>query len=154
MQEYDRTTKMSASPLAFGNGSADMIMTLFDGIEQPKTIRLMDYHKEIITFGRSRSNDIVLTSSYVSREHGRFIWRGGHWVIEDKAAYTDQPSRNGLMFHDTMIVSRVLCEGDLVRIDDLRAERSKEGPEPTFAAGDAAGQGKRLHAVVRSGVSF
>ena len=43
---------------------------------------------------------------------------------------------------------------DLVRIDDLRAERSKEGPEPTFAAGDAARQGKGLHAVVRCGVAF
>ena len=38
---------------------------------------------------------------------------------------------------------------EVVRVDDVRSELGEERSEETFAAGDAAGQGKRVHSDVR-----
>lgn len=117
MQDFDRTTRITNSPSAMGITS-NLLVTVFDGNSQPRIIRMDDFKKGNIYFGRSDSNDIVLNSQLVSREHGRFSFRNGQWTIEDKALYGNQPSKNGLIHNNTSIYSRGLCEGDFIRIDD------------------------------------
>lgn len=95
-----------------------LLVTVFDGPAQPKAIRLDGFGKTNITFGRNDTNDIKLSSALVSREHGRFSFKNGQWYIEDKALYGDRPSENGLIYNNTAITSRALCDGDLIRIDD------------------------------------
>ena len=95
-----------------------MIVTIFDGISNPKSICLEDFGKDVIYFGRNDTNDIVIESHLVSRDHGRFRSDNGQWIIEDKALYSDKPSNNGLIFNDYAVYSRTICEGDFIRIDD------------------------------------
>jgi ABC-type multidrug transport system ATPase subunit len=92
-------------------------LTIFDGDRQPRTIRLNDFHKTIISFGRSKENDIVLSSPLVSRRHGRIVFRQGQWVIEDISVYENVASKNGLIYNGISVLVRMLCNGDLIRID-------------------------------------
>lgn len=117
MNDYDKTIciKNTFSPV---NISGNLLISIFDGDHQPKTIRLDSFGKEMVSFGRGEFNDIVLTSPLVSSEHGRFRFENGQWIIEDKAVFKNIPSTNGLIHNDTAILSRVLCEGDFIRIDD------------------------------------
>lgn len=94
------------------------LVTIFDGSTIPHTIRLNEFNKNFIYFGRDTKNDIVLTSHLVSAEHGRFVRKGDSWIIEDKAAYKDKGSTNGLIYNNTSIISRFLSDGDFIRIDD------------------------------------
>lgn len=117
MESFDRTTRISN--VQFSKSiSNNLLVTIFDGNSQPKTIQLNDYGKRNVSFGRRDFNDIVLTSPLVSGEHGRFDFKNGQWVIEDKEVFGDGPSTNGLIYNNTAIKSRVLCEGDFIRIDD------------------------------------
>lgn len=96
----------------------DFIITIFDGSRIPANISLGSFHKEHITFGRDPHNDIVLTSPIVSAQHGRFTWLNGSWIIEDRGAYDNGPSTNGLTYNNASMESRMLGDGDLIRIDD------------------------------------
>lgn len=60
----------------------------------------------------------MLTSHLVSSEHGRFVYKGDTWVIEDKAAYQDTGSTNGLIYNNASVISRSIGDGDFIRIDD------------------------------------
>jgi len=103
--------------------SGAMIITIFDGSSKPKRIDLSIFNKNIITFARDDNNnneniDIVLDSRIVSRKkHGRFIIQGENCIIEDL------DSTNGLIYKGEAIKSRILLNGDEIRIDD--------GIEPT-----------------------
>lgn len=99
------------------SSNRNLLVTIFDGEAQPQTIRLDAFHKEYISFGRSDTNDIVLTSKLVSREHGRFRFQNDQWTIEDKAVYGDRGSGNGMIYNNARIASRALCDGDFIRID-------------------------------------
>ena len=114
MQDLDKTT-MFAEKSAQSGGS---LVTIFDGSEQPRTIRLNELGKKTLYFGRAAHNDIVLMSQLVSAEHGRFTQKGGSWVIEDKAVYKDSGSTNGLIYNNASIVTRTISDGDFIRIDD------------------------------------
>lgn len=94
------------------------LITIFDGNKEPRTIALNDFGKEYVYFGRSRKNDIVLDSLLVSAEHGRFVKKKNKWIIEDKAAYENKGSTNGLIYNDRSLISRPICDGDFIRIDD------------------------------------
>lgn len=96
----------------------DFVITIFDGNRAPGKISLSSFHKEHIYFGRDSHNDIVLTSPLVSMQHGRFTWLNGSWIIEDKGAYDNAPSTNGLSYNNASVESRMLGDGDLIRIDD------------------------------------
>ena len=76
MQDLNKTTRITntASPSAI---AGSMIVTIFDGNASPKIVSLDESRHRCITFGRSETNDLVLTSRLVSREHGRFIYRSG-----------------------------------------------------------------------------
>ena len=80
MQEMDKTTLFSSEADQTGGS----LVTIFDGNLSPRTIKLDEFGKNIIYFGRNPKNDIVLTSRLVSSEHGRFIFKNGNWYIEDK----------------------------------------------------------------------
>ena len=45
---------------------------IFDAMNAPKEIELLSFEKSELTFGRATSNDIVLSSHLVSRQHGVF----------------------------------------------------------------------------------
>ena len=92
-------------------------VTIFDGRENPTVLTLND-RLETVSFGRGKTNDVVLHSLLVSSNHGRFIRKSGQWYIEDRAVYGGKPSTNGLMLNDTDITSRKLSDGDIIRIDD------------------------------------
>lgn len=132
MQDFDKTTRLTYAPSSAGIPN-NLLATIFDGTAEPKTVRLSSFRKGNISFGRSDSNDIVLTSQLVSREHGRFSFKNGHWAIEDKALYGGRASKNGLIYNNTSILSRVLCEGDFIRIDD-GVETVSEGVLFVFAS--------------------
>lgn len=93
-------------------------VTVFDGTAAPRTVDLSDYGKSFVTFGRAPGNDIVLSSRLVSSEHGRFAYRNGMWVIEDRALFGGSASTNGLIYNDASIVARAVTDGDFIRIDD------------------------------------
>lgn len=117
----------------------NLILTLFDGLNMPRTVHLDKFKKEQITFGRDASNDIVLTSRLVSREHGRFVLKNNQWVIEDKGAYRETKSKNGLVYNNTYILSRALCDGDFMRIDDV-SETISEGVLFVFSTPESVHQ--------------
>lgn len=115
--EHDITTNI-VSDSHFGIGCASELLTVFDGSLPPRTVDLGSFNKSIITFGRSHDNDIVLSSMLVSRVHGRFVFRNGIWVIEDKGAFEQRGSENGLIYNNTSVLFKELNDGDLIRIDD------------------------------------
>ncbi len=117
MQDLDKTTRFKS---AVHNivVSSDLSVTVFDMNAKPQRITLNSFNKSTVTFGREAGNDIVLQSDIVSREHGRFSLRGKQWYIEDKSAYSDRGSTNGLIFNGSSIAFKPVYDGDLIRIDD------------------------------------
>ncbi len=114
MRDFDKTTHFAGE---IGQAASSLV-TIFDGSQAPRTLRLNEFGKNTIYFGRDPKNDIVLTSRLVSAEHGRFVRKGGSWVIEDKGAYQEQGSTNGLIYNNGLIFSRLVSDGDFIRIDD------------------------------------
>lgn len=96
--------------------SRDLLVTIIDGYSAPKTIRLADFGKQEVYFGRDPENDIVLTSNKVSAKHGKFVLENGVWLIEDRAAYQKTGSTNGLSYNDEYTIKRIIHNGDFARI--------------------------------------
>lgn len=132
MQDIDKTTHF----ICAANQTAGSLVTFFDGNCSPRTIRLNAFGKNFIYFGRDPKNDIVLTSHLVSSEHGRFVYKGDSWVMEDKAAYKDIGSTNGLIYNNTVIISHSISDGDFIRIDD-GVETVSEGVLFVFSSADS-----------------
>ena len=132
MDNMDKTVHFSGTVTKL-NGSR---VTIFDGFSAPRTVRLDIFGKNYVYFGRDPRNDIVLTSHLVSAEHGRFAYRNNAWVIEDKAMYGERGSTNGLMYNNASIVSRVVSDGDFIRIDDV-VETVAEGVLFVFTSDDS-----------------
>ena len=114
MQNIDKTVNYVSTQ----GQSAGSLITIFDGKNEPRTVNLSSFGKNFVYFGRDPKNDIVLTSRLVSSQHGRFAFTGSAWIIEDRAVYQGQPSTNGLLYNNFSIVSRYICDGDFIRIDD------------------------------------
>jgi len=72
-----------------------------------KTISLK---KPIITLGRRSENDIVLSSSTVSRQHAQLRWRYGRFILYDLNG-RGQTAVNGLQIHEWPLQS-----GDIISI--------------------------------------
>ncbi len=117
MIDFEKTTYFSSEPVTQQTGSS--LVTIFDGVTAPRTIQLSQFGRNVVYFGRSPRNDIVLTSQVVSGEHGRFVYNGSAWYMEDKAAYMDRPSTNGLLYNNAPIISHLISDGDFIRIDDM-----------------------------------
>ena len=113
----DNTIRYTAKYEEQGTPTDSFVITIFDGRESP-TVLTLNNQLNTVSFGRGKTNDVVLRSLLVSSTHGRFIRKNGQWYIEDREAYGEQPSTNGLMLNDTAIISRRLADGDIIRIDD------------------------------------
>lgn len=132
MQDFDKTTHWVGAI----NQTTSLLVTIFDGNSVPRTIRLNEFEKNFIYFGRDPQNDIVLTSNLVSAEHGRFVYKGGAWSMEDKVAYKDNGSTNGLIYNNVSIISHSISDGDFIRIDD-GVETVSEGVLFVFSSADS-----------------
>lgn len=133
MQDLDKTTHFAGSM----NQTGGSLVTIFDGNTAPRIIRLSDFKKNFVYFGRDpNNNDIVLTSHIVSSTHGRFVYKGDTWVMEDKAVYEDKGSTNGLIYNNLSITSRAIADGDFIRIDD-GVEAISEGVLFVFSSDDS-----------------
>ena len=126
-----------------GNQVLGSTVTIFDGKEMPKTIDIACFNKTVVTFGRGPQNDIVLTSRLVSGEHGRFVYLNGSWMIQDKAVYQERGSTNGLICNNASIVSRIVADGDFIRIDD-NVETVSEGVLFVFSSAETQNKWKAL----------
>lgn len=135
MQALDKTTRFKGN-LYDTTISSDLVVTIFDMNSQPQRIALNSFNKSTITFGREAGNDIVLKSNIVSREHGRFSLRGSQWYIEDKSAYLESGSTNGLIFNDSSIAAKPVYDGDIIRIDD-GVETTSDGVLLIFSSADS-----------------
>lgn len=63
-----------------------------------------------VTFGKSKSNDIIVNSPSVSKKHGRIFFDCGHAWIEDLN------SRNGVNVNDAKIIKYPLQDDDIIKI--------------------------------------
>ncbi len=147
MQEFGvldiEKTKRSNDHYIAARITSNLLVTVFDGNKQPRVFKLDSFRKPNITFGRSENNDMVLNSRLVSREHGRFSYVNGQWMIEEKSLYSGTPSKNGLLYNSTSILSKVLCEGDFIRIDDS-VESVSQGVLFVFASEESANKWEAL----------
>ena len=132
MDLFEKTTNFTGATTSVGGS----LVTIFDGTSAPRTIYLNSFKKNFVYFGREDQNDIVLSSMLVSGTHGRFVYKGNTWYIEDKAVYENKPSTNGLIYNNYAIVSRAINDGDFIRIDD-GVETISEGVLFVFSSADS-----------------
>ena len=98
-------------------------LIIFDGEREPLSITLESFGKDTVSFGRRSKDgatpDIILESRLVSRRHGQFVREGDSWVVQDVG------SANGLKYHDSRVQSKLLTDGDILRIDEKVRESSQ-----------------------------
>ena len=82
-----------------------MTVEIMDGMNGTKTYKLEDFGKDVISFGRSSENDIVLSSGKVSRNHGCFYMQNQAWFIQDLG------SSCGIFCNGESVMARVLTDG-------------------------------------------
>lgn len=87
-----------------------MIIKIYDGVQEPYKVNLNTFGKNIVRFGRSSDNDIVLSSENVSRQHGCFKKTENGWIIQD------MQSTNGLIRNEEKIKQCSLKEGSTISI--------------------------------------
>ena len=59
----------------------DFLINVFDGESIEYVVNLREFGKDVVRFGRSSDNDIVLRTDLVSKQHGYLRWEGGRWAI-------------------------------------------------------------------------
>lgn len=69
--------------------------------------------KELTNIGRAETNDIVLNSPAVSKEHAKIKYEDGDFVVYDLA------STNGTYVNGTRITKKILTDGDEVKFADV-----------------------------------
>lgn len=126
----DYTSTSVGMPGNMQTVTSNVVISVFDGGNEPYRINLSMFRKPVVTFGREQDNDIVLSSPLVSRHHGRFVFNGGVWYIEDIG------SANGLIYNNASITSRAIYDGDFIRIDD-GVETVRAGVLFVFTSGDS-----------------
>ena len=153
MEEKNNTSRFRDQGSPDEKKPSGMIMTVFDGQEKPRTIKLDSFHKNVITFGRNPGNDIVMKSMLVSGDHGRFRLVDGTWMIEDKGNYMPSGSTNGLIYNNASIRHRRLAEGDFIRIDN-GIETISTGVLFVFSTGESDNRWKTYEIGARSEISI
>jgi len=101
-------------------------LILITGVGQTKQINLPPH---ISLVGRAATNDIVIDMNRVSRVHARIV------VDEDFVSIMDLDSRNGTTVNGVRVISKVLVNGDMIRIGDCDI-RFLEG-DKTYSDADA-----------------
>jgi pSer/pThr/pTyr-binding forkhead associated (FHA) protein len=72
--------------------------------------------KDVTNIGRSETNDIILQSPAVSKEHARIKYEDGQFVIYDLA------STNGTYVNGVKINKRALSDGDEITFGDVKTK--------------------------------
>ena len=98
-----------------GRRGDQFIISIFDGDEEPYFADLLSFRKKIVTFGRSRENDIILKSRLVSHRHGYFQ------LDENGCTLVDNQSTNGTSVNGQPVRTKLLREGDQIKIDCIQA---------------------------------
>ena len=70
--------------------AGEIWLTFPDGVEHERT--------ESVSVGRDPTNDLVLESSAVSREHAAVTFQDGRWYLEDRGSF------NGTYLNGTRVV--------------------------------------------------
>ena len=81
-----------------------------------RTLVSRELDKDVLSIGRLRDNDIVLTFDGVSRHHAQLERQGAGYKI------VDLNSTNGLIFQGQRIKEKPLADGDTFRISDGRGD--------------------------------
>ena len=92
--------------------ASDLTLTVFDGPQGPWTCRLSQFNKPVVTFGRVPGRDIIFASSFVSRDHGAFVFQNGIWYVED------HKSLNGTLLNRMRVERHAIHDGDIINIFD------------------------------------
>lgn len=108
-KDYERTTYYEDKDKIIDKTNLKLVIV--DGSEEPKEVRLREFGKRNITFGRDEDNDIVLKSRFVSRHHGIFHINDKQIIVEDLG------SKNLLIMNGNVTRKSILREGDVLRID-------------------------------------
>lgn len=87
-------------------------ITMFEN-DELIDICLNDFNKTKITFGRGEENDITLSSSLVSLEHGYFE------LVDSELKIYDNNSKNGLFVNNVQVRNTLLKDGDSIKIDNV-----------------------------------
>ena len=111
MSNLDKTTHYVKPELFIGS---DILLSIFIGNQSPIIVDLRRYESNTIRFGRTEDiNDLVITSSLVSRNHGYFR------IKNNKLYVKDLNSTNGIFLNGSLIKDEaLLSDGDTLRIDD------------------------------------
>ena len=112
-------------------------VTIFEGRRPPRTVNLGSFGKNNLLLGRGAGNDIAFESPLVSGHpsHARLARVSNTWQI------VDLNSTNGLICNNAYVKSRILSDGDLIRIDKrVRGTEPSEGVLLVFSAGEGAGR--------------
>jgi len=102
-----------------GTNDFTLGITVFDGMNTPYYIDLMQYGKESISVGRAYDNDIVLQSPLVSKYHMQFVIRG-----ECVDVY-DNNSTNGMYVEKVRVQSARLQNGNVIKVMIDREDTTK-----------------------------
>lgn len=99
-------------------------------------IQLHEYvlDKARITLGRHPSNDIPIDNIAVSAHHAVIVTLGDNSYVEDL------DSTNGTLVNDELVKSRVLQDGDIIKLGKCRLQYVRQQARQEIAA--PAGQGK------------
>ncbi len=98
-------------------GQPALRMTVYDGSDEPVTYRLNGFGKDVVTFGQSPANDIVLTCRMISdAQHGRFVRENGVWYIEEREVFDGMPSAHGILHNGDYVTRQEIHAGDIFRI--------------------------------------
>ena len=141
MDSFEKTTRFRFDKAKINE---EYYVTIFDGDKPPVTFSFSDFEKNIITFGRDSTNDIVLSSKLVSAKHGRLVFKENGWFIEDKVVYEQHGSTNGLIYNNMALSSKAIIEGDLIRIDD-GVENVSEGVLFLFSNSESPNKWTAVH---------
>lgn len=101
--------ELAPRPHAQSSSPQDAVPQLIpmDQLESPIALS-----RDIVTIGRTRSNDICILSRAVSRDHARLL------VTRRRVTLVDISSTNGCFVNDQRVKRHGLRDGDLVRIGD------------------------------------
>lgn len=96
------------------------VLTIYVGGEKISEVELQHSSaKQQYTFGRNRTNDIIISSPIVSGNHGVIYMKEGKCFVKDL------DSTNGIYVNNDHTSLRELQDGDYIKIDDVNNPHDK-----------------------------
>lgn len=97
-----------------------------NGKQMGASFILSEGDKKII--GRDNNCHVQILDKGISRNHSLLEWKGGHFLLVDLG------STNGTFVNDKIIISRILQEGDIVKIGQTELEYKEMKPKADSVA--------------------